>query len=122
ATPITNTLTNVMFGAIINPSTSLADQFFAGRLDDIMIYNRTLNSVEVASLQCLNPSDPGPINGPLIACIGSGYNYSVAPVNGATSYSWVIPGNWTGTSTTGVISATPGVAGVFQLQGINNCG
>lgn len=122
ATPITTTLTNVMFGAIINPSTSLSDQFFQGRLDDIMIYNRTLNSVEVASLTCVLPSDPGPISGSIIACTGSQFTYSVAPVNGATSYSWVTPGNWTGTSTTNVINATPGVGGLFSLEAINVCG
>lgn len=122
ATPITNTLTNVMFGAIINPSTSLSDQFFQGRLDDIMIYNRTLNSVEVASLTCVIPSDPSPIVGSTIACVGEQMTYSVAPVNGATSYSWVTAGNWTGTSTTNVINATPGVGGLFSMEAINSCG
>lgn len=121
-TPITTTLTNVMFGAITNPSTSLADQFFQGKLDDIMIYNRTLNSVEVASLTCLLPSDPTPISGSTIACTGQQMTYSVAPVNGATSYSWVTPGNWTGTSTTNVINATPGVGGLFSMEAVNVCG
>jgi hypothetical protein len=121
-TPITNTLTNVMFGAIINPSTSLADQFFNGTLDDIMVYNRTLNSVEVGSLTCLNPSDPAPIAGSQTVCGNGSFTYSVPLVNGATSYSWVTPGGWSGTSTTNVIVASPGFPGVFSLEGINNCG
>jgi hypothetical protein len=121
-TPITNTVTNMMFGAIINPSTSLADQFFNGKLDDIMIYNRTLNSVEVGSLTCLNPSDPAPIAGSQTVCGNGSFTYSVPLVNGATSYSWVTPGGWSGTSTTNIITASPGVGGVFSLEGINNCG
>jgi PKD-like domain/Secretion system C-terminal sorting domain/Ig-like domain CHU_C associated len=52
------------------------------------------------------PSQPGAITGVSNVCIGSSYTYSVAPVSGATSYTWTLPLGWTGTSTIVSISAT----------------
>lgn len=51
-------------------------------------------------------SPPGPISGPTTICAGSTNTYSVAAVPGATSYTWTLPGGWTGSSTTNSIMAT----------------
>jgi hypothetical protein len=110
-TPITNTLTNVMFGAIINPSTSLADQFFNGTLDDIMVYNRTLNSVEVGSLTCLNPSDPAP---------GGGVGPNVT-VNPTVTTDYTVTGTQGGCTNTAVVTQSVVICVGFQnLERQNN--
>ncbi len=73
---------------------------------------------------CALPSLPGPINGNSTICPGSSvYIYSVTPTNGASTYSWSLPGGWNGTSTTNSISVnTNGTAGTITLTAINACG
>jgi hypothetical protein len=72
---------------------------------------------------CTVPSQPGSISGSVTLCGGGGStNYSVAPVVGATSYTWSLPGGWSGTSTTNIISATPGTSGIFSITASNACG
>ena len=44
-------------------------------------------------------------------CTGSQVTYSVSPVSGATSYTWILPNGWTGTSLTNNITATAGAPG-----------
>jgi hypothetical protein len=69
------------------------------------------------------PGTPGPINGPSIVCLGTGpQTYSIAPVSGATSYTWSIPIGWSGSSSTNTISATPGLSGTFTVTASNFCG
>jgi len=69
------------------------------------------------------PATPGAISGSISLCAGAGAtNYSVATVAGATSYSWNLAGGWSGTSTTNIISATPGSSGTFTVSAINSCG
>jgi len=69
------------------------------------------------------PATPGAISGSISLCSGAGAtNYSVATVAGATSYSWNLAGGWSGTSTTNIISATPGSSGTFTVSAINSCG
>ncbi|HWY11972.1 MAG TPA: T9SS type A sorting domain-containing protein [Bacteroidia bacterium] len=71
----------------------------------------------------LAPVAPGSISGITTLCSGSSNSYSVASVAGATSYTWSLPGVWTGTSTTNVISATTGTAsGSISVSAINACG
>lgn len=69
------------------------------------------------------PAMPSSISGPNNACINSTTIYSVSPISGATTYSWSLPGTWTGTSTTNTISALVGTAGgsVFVAAGNSNC-
>ncbi len=45
-----------------------------------------------------------------VYCTGVLYNFSVAPVAGATSYQWVLPGSWTGTTTGSNIQAFAGTS------------
>lgn len=70
------------------------------------------------------PSTPGVING--IASICSGTNnltYSITPVSGASSYSWILPGGWSGSSVTNTISTTTSLSGgIISVSANNACG
>lgn len=69
------------------------------------------------------PSAAAAVSGPTVLCQGSSLIYSVAPVVGATSYSWNLPGGWAGTSTGNTIQATASAAGgTLAVKAINNCG
>jgi hypothetical protein len=50
------------------------------------------------------PAQPGVITGPTSVAANSLNTYSVSPVAGATSYTWTIPGVWTGVSITNAIT------------------
>jgi hypothetical protein len=64
-----------------------------------------------------NPS----IVGPTVVCQGAGPTvYSVAPM--ALSYTWSLPGGWSGSSSTNTISATPGSSGIISIIASNACG
>lgn len=69
------------------------------------------------------PATPATIIGPVTVC-GSGTNiYSVAPVSGATSYTWALSGSWTGSSSTDSISVTsPGNGGTVSVTANGTCG
>ena len=69
------------------------------------------------------PAIPGTITGSPIVCRGINTTYSVAAVNGATSYTWTIPSGWTGTSTTNSITVNPAlVGGNITVTANNSCG
>jgi uncharacterized repeat protein (TIGR01451 family) len=68
----------------------------------------------------------GGITGPQSVCRNqSGVVFSVAPVNGATSYTWVLPNGLTGSSTTNSISVSVNntfTSGVIKVRANNSCG
>ncbi len=68
------------------------------------------------------PAQPGAIAGNATVCSGSTQTYSVTPVAGAGSYTWILPSGWTGTSTTNTISATAGSNGTISVTASNGCG
>jgi hypothetical protein len=68
------------------------------------------------------PSTPGAIQGSASICYGSAEIYSVSPVSGATTYTWTLPGGWSGTSTTDTIIATSGVSGNISVTANNSFG
>ncbi|MDX1907903.1 MAG: plastocyanin/azurin family copper-binding protein, partial [Bacteroidia bacterium] len=69
------------------------------------------------------PATPGAITGNASLCPASANTYSVAAVSGATSYTWNLPGGWTGTSTTNSITATAGAtSGNITVSANNACG
>ncbi len=79
-------------------------------------------AVSVASLV-----QPGHISGSTFLCSSSSQVYSVLPVVGATSYTWILPSGWSGSSTTNSITVTSGTAGgtisvkaTFQHSGIRS--
>jgi uncharacterized delta-60 repeat protein len=69
------------------------------------------------------PAMPGNISGPTSLCENSTNTYSISAVSGATSYTWTLPGGWSGSSTTTSISATAGInAGNVTVKANNICG
>jgi hypothetical protein len=68
------------------------------------------------------PSGLGSISGLNSLCAGVNQAYSVTPVIGATSYTWTLPGGWSGTSSTNSISATAGSSGSITVFASNGCG
>ncbi len=69
------------------------------------------------------PAQPGSIFGSNAVCANSQHTYNISPVAGASSYSWTLPGDWTGTSTSESISVTAGVmSGDVMVTANNGCG
>ena len=65
---------------------------------------------------------PGPISGESVICSGGQYTYSIAPVSGATSYTWTLPRSWTGTSTTtSIVANSDSVAGYVTVVARSGC-
>jgi hypothetical protein len=82
-----------------------------------------LSTLTVA--ECTAPAQPGAISGPAVICSGSGtLTYSVSPVAGATSYTWVFPSGWTAVgSPTNTVDVLPGAgAGTISVSATNACG
>ena len=61
-------------------------------------------------LTCSTPSQPSTISGNTSVCTGSSQTYSVTAVSGV-AYTWSLPNNSTGSSSTNSISSTIGSAG-----------
>ena len=70
------------------------------------------------------PNQPGPITGADTLCETSTSTYSIAPVAGATSYTWTLPSGWSGSSSTNSITITTGNAGTgyVTVTADNFCG
>jgi hypothetical protein len=69
------------------------------------------------------PSQPGTISGSASVCAGSSITYSVSGVSGATSYSWILPSGWSGSSTSNSITVTAGTTGgTISVTASNGCG
>jgi len=68
------------------------------------------------------PATPGSITGSATVCPGSTNTYSVAPVSGATSYTWTLPSGWSGNSTNNSIDATAGSSGTISVTANNSFG
>ena len=68
------------------------------------------------------PAQPASIIGSASICANTANTYSVTPVSGATSYTWTLPGTWSGTSTTNSISVTPdNSGGTISVIASNAC-
>jgi hypothetical protein len=69
------------------------------------------------------PNQPTAITGNASVSAGSSQTYSVTAVAGATSYSWILPLGWTGSSTTNTINLTAGTNnGTVSVVAQNSCG
>jgi hypothetical protein len=69
------------------------------------------------------PSTPNAIIGNVDQCAGQVVSYSISSIAGATSYQWMLPSGWSGTSTTNTISVTVGTnSGNISVNGVNSCG
>ena len=72
---------------------------------------------------CSAPISPNSIIGSANVCSATSNTYSVTPVLGATSYSWTLPGSWTGSSSTNSITTIAGISsGNISVSAINSCG
>jgi len=66
------------------------------------------------------PATPGTINYSGNICSGKSSNFSIVPIAGASSYNWILPDTWTGSSSTSLISITPGINGdTLKVSAIN---
>ncbi|MEJ8758370.1 ice-binding family protein [Pontibacter sp. H259] len=71
------------------------------------------------------PAAPGAITGNASGCSGSDQKYSIAPVNGAVSYTWSVPQGWTITSgqgTTSIDVKAGTTSGQVTVTATNACG
>lgn len=81
------------------------------------------STVSTLSVITLAPQAPAPITGKSAICGNSSNVYSVPEVSGATSYTWVLPPGWTGTSTSNNITAIAGSSGGnITVSANNTCG
>lgn len=124
ATSYTWTLPSGWIGSSVTNSISVSSGTMSG-----IISVAASNTCGASSSQTLSvnvsstPSTPGVISGPATLCAGAGATtYSIASVIGATSYAWVLPIGWSGTSSTNTISATPGTSGSITVTASNFCG
>jgi hypothetical protein len=69
------------------------------------------------------PQSPVAIDGNTVLCSTTTDVYSITPVVDATSYSWTLPADWTGSSNTDMIIVTAGtISGNIQVTANNICG
>ncbi|MBX2942742.1 MAG: SBBP repeat-containing protein [Cyclobacteriaceae bacterium] len=69
------------------------------------------------------PAQPSAISGNNTLCAGASQTYSVTNDATATSYTWILPGGWSGTSTTNSIIVTVGTStGSITVMANNECG
>ena len=68
------------------------------------------------------PANLGSIVGNTAVCVGSSNTYSVPLAAGATSYSWSLPGGWTGSSNTNSILTTASASGILSITATYSCG
>jgi gliding motility-associated-like protein len=73
---------------------------------------------------CVLLSETGVISGPAQVCINESYIYSIAPVEGATRYTWSVPSGWSytmlGPTSIRVTAGTNG--GFIKVTASNTCG
>jgi hypothetical protein len=68
------------------------------------------------------PPQPSAIAGSASVCFGQPFTYSVPPTPGATSYTWLLPTGWTGSSTSNSITAIASASGIVTVTADNTCG
>ncbi|MFT3683269.1 MAG: M12 family metallo-peptidase [Ferruginibacter sp.] len=96
---------------------------FGPQPTELMINTINASSCLTTCGGCTVPAQPAAITGNTAVCPGTSQTYSVATVAGATSYTWVLPSGWTGTSTTNSITVTAGNAGgTISVTAVNSCG
>jgi len=110
-------------------SPASTDDYANGLMDDFKMYARALTQAEIlliyngGSCVCSAPAAPVEIFGENTVCQNSTNVFSVNPVPGATSYSWNLPGGWTGSSASNTISITSALnSGTISVAATNSCG
>ncbi len=83
------------------------------------------NSSSAVTVRAGTPAVPGNIATSVGTeiCPGTSQTYSISAVAGATSYQWILPSGWSGSSTTTSINVTAGTSnGSISVKAINDCG
>ncbi|WP_300437375.1 T9SS type A sorting domain-containing protein [Christiangramia sp.] len=84
------------------------------------------SNIVTINLKPAAPDTPGVITGETEICPNTtNHTYSITSVNRATSYQWILPSGWTGSSTTNSITITSGNAGdgkILKVKALNECG
>ena len=87
------------------------------------LQRRNLAGQTVVTNPCAVAAQPGAVQGSTSVAAGSSQTYAVAPVAGATSYSWTLPSGWAGSSASASITITAGSAGgTISVRANNACG
>jgi hypothetical protein len=124
ATSYTWTLPNGWTGSSTTSSITVTTGASGGTIS--VTANNTCGSSTARTLAvtiATAPAQPGTISGSATPCNGSSQTYSVTPVNGATSYTWTLPGTYSGTSTSASINVTIGATGgTISVTANNTCG
>lgn len=124
ATSYTWTLPSGFSGTSTTNSISVTAGTSGGTIS--VIANNTCGSSTIRSVNVtINtvPSLPSVISGTATVCENTTTTYSVTNNPSATSYTWVLPSGWSGTSTTNSIPATAGSdGGTISVVANNTCG
>lgn len=72
-------------------------------------FNGCTGSASASVTVTPSPVQPASILGDPLVCATSPHVYSIAPVSGATDYTWTLPSGWTGNSNTTSISTIIGI-------------
>jgi hypothetical protein len=87
-----------------------------------------MNSCGLSTARCVDVSlataAPGFISGQTVVCRLQSYTYSIAPVAGATSYTWTVPSTWqilSGQGTTSITVAVGTSIGEIRVVANNAC-
>lgn len=117
--------------AHVNGSSIYLSGMFSGTADfDFSIGTSTItaagsNDAFFAKYNLCNgsaPAQPSAISGNASVCAGSANIYSVTNDPQAVSYSWSLPGGWSGSSSTNTISTTAGSSGMISVVANGTCG
>jgi hypothetical protein len=90
-----------------------------------LVTGNCANATSAAATLTINtiPATPGTIAGNNTICSNTNQSYSIAAVTSATSYSWIIPNGWSGSSTTNSINiVNSSSSGTLQVRAENTCG
>jgi len=69
------------------------------------------------------PSQPNVISGPLQVCAAQTATYQIESIENATTYTWVLPSGWSGTSLSESITVIAGdLNGTIKVMATNGCG
>ena len=115
-------------------STNTDTQYSTGAIRSNQIYYwkvRAINTPDTSAWtmflfntgSCSPATQPLAISGNINTCNGSSNTYSIALVSGATSYTWILPAGWSGTSSSNSINTVAGSnGGEISVIANNTCG